>query len=71
MVIAEVSTKRATQGFLVEDNNVVQTLPPDRANDAFHISSLPGTPWSAKDFFDVHHFKLLAELISVNLIAIS
>jgi hypothetical protein len=57
VVIAEVVLRKDSSLKII---NVVQTFPTDRANDA-----LPGRPWSAEDCFDAHHFKLLAELISL------
>ena len=49
---------------------MVQTFSTDRADHAFHISALPWRSWSAKNFFDVHDFNLLAELASINAISI-
>ena len=50
---------------------MVQTFSADRADDALHVSSLPGSAWCAKDFLDVHDGDLVAELLAINLVAIS
>jgi len=50
---------------------MVQTFSPDRADDAFHVSALPGRPRSAKNFIDIHDLDLLAELLSVDSITIA
>ena len=50
---------------------MVQTFPANRADHAFHVSTLPGSPGSAENFIDIHDCDLVAELLSVDPIAIS
>src|SRR5205823_2627502 len=47
-----------------------QTFSSYRADDAFHVSTLPGRSWSAKNFPDIHDLNLFAKLRSVNAITI-
>src|SRR5437879_400314 len=47
-----------------------QTFSSYRADDAFHVSTLPGRSSSAKDFPDIHDLNLFAKLRSVNAITI-
>ena len=44
MVIGAIRRKRATERSFAEDNEVVQTLAANRANEPFHVSSLPRRP---------------------------
>src|SRR5207237_8774369 len=71
VVIAETRTQHNVQEFSIVDHDVRQTFSTDRTDHALDVSSLPRRPWSAEDFFDVHDFELLAELVSVDPIAIS
>src|SRR5262249_28968588 len=50
---------------------MVQTFSANRTDDAFDVSSLPRTAWSAEDFFDIHYRDLVAELLPIDSISIS
>ena len=50
---------------------MIQTFSADRADQAFHVSALPGRSRCAENFFDIHDFDLFAELLSVDPITIS
>src|SRR5215467_4845883 len=50
---------------------MVQTFSANRIDDAFDVSSLPRSPGSAEDFFDIHCGDLLAELLAIDSISIS
>ena len=71
MVIAEIRTKHTEQRLFPVDNDVIQTFSTDRTDHALDVSSLPRRPRGAEDFFDVHDFELLAELLSVDPVAVS
>ena len=73
--ISAITTARdctcAEQGFFTVDNDVIQTFSTDRTDHALDVSSLPRRPRGAEDFFDVHDFELLADLVSVDPVAVS
>src|SRR5262249_19850210 len=71
MIIVKIRAQYPTQGLFIEDDDMVETLPTDRADHALHVSMLPRRPRSAEELFDSHHFYLFSELESVNPIAIS
>src|SRR5262249_1173451 len=48
---------------------MVQTFTANRADDAFDVSSLPRSPRSAENFFDIHCGELLAELLAIDSIS--
>ena len=50
---------------------MVETFSAYRANDSLHERTLPGRSRRTEDFFDVHHFELFSELVSVNSVAVS
>src|SRR5215510_9056971 len=50
---------------------MIQTFPADRTDHALDVSALPRRARGAKNFFDIHEFDLLAELLSVDPITIS
>src|SRR5215471_2520006 len=50
---------------------MVQTFSADRPDHTFHVSALPRRARGAKNFFDIHDFDLLAELLPVDPITIS
>src|SRR5215510_13418576 len=50
---------------------MVQTFSADRTDHALDVSALPRRARSAKNFFDIHDFDLLAELLPVDTITIS
>src|SRR5262249_6812865 len=50
---------------------MIQTFSADRTDHAFHISALPRRARSAKNFFDIHDFNLLAKLLPVDAVTIS
>lgn len=50
---------------------MVETLPPDAANQGFRESILPRTPRRRDHFLDLHPFHAAAALFTVDLISIS
>jgi hypothetical protein len=71
MVIRKVRTQRAPQRLFTKNNHMVQTFSANRADYAFHVSTLPGRPGSAKDFLDIHYCDLPAELLPIDPVSIS
>jgi len=50
------------QRGIVEDDQVIQALSPNCADDAFRVGSLPRRARSRKDFLDSHGFHILPKL---------
>src|SRR4051794_1376693 len=70
MVIAEVRRERAAERALAEHNHVVQALPPNRADHAFHIRPLPGRTRSGQHLLDPHGLDLLDEIMAEDSVTI-
>ena len=60
-----------TQVALAQDEDMVETLSPDRADEAFREGSLPRTLGSREDFLDLHALHALAEGVPVDGVAIA
>jgi hypothetical protein len=58
------------QRRFAEHNHVLQTLTPNRSDDAFHLSTLPRRVWSRENLLDAHGLHLLSEVIAEDAIAI-
>src|SRR5690242_19882582 len=71
MIIGEVRTQRYGAAILHLRNHVVQAFTANRTDDTFDVSALPGRPWSAENFFDIHYRHLTAELLTIDSISIS
>ena len=71
MVIRKVRPQRTAQRLFIKDDHMVETFSSNRADDSFHVSALPRRPGSAEDFLDIHDCHLVAELLSIDPIAIS
>ncbi len=54
MVIVEVGGKNPPQVPLIEDDDLVQALAPDRTDDPFDVRILPGGSGSRHDLLDAH-----------------
>ena len=48
VIIAEIGSKSCPKRFLVDRNNVIETLPADRSNQTLDIGTLPGGSWGSK-----------------------
>ena len=60
-----------TQTGLVEDDQVVEAFAAYRANQTFHVCSLPGSARCGKHLVDVHILNLLGEVVAEDPVAIS
>ena len=56
---------------LAKDEDVVETLAPDRADKAFRVRILPRAAGSREDFLDLHALHAVAEGVSVDRVAIA
>jgi len=71
MVILEVSGEDVSQVALAQDEDVVETVSPDRADETFREGILPGAAGGREDFLDLHTLHALAEGVPVDRIAIA
>ena len=71
VVISEITSQDVTQVALAQDDDVVETVAPDRVDQAFGEGILPRAPGSREDFSDLHALHALAERVSVNRVAIA
>jgi hypothetical protein len=71
VVIAEVASQDATQVALAEDDNVVETVAPDRADKALRERILPGAVRRRKNFLDPHALHAVAKLLAVHLVTVA
>ena len=70
MIIIEVTGQNSFQMTFVQYNDMIQTVPPDAADHAFHEGILPRTSGRSQHLFDAHAFDFPLELDSVNTITI-
>src|SRR6266700_3319838 len=54
MIIGKVVGQDVSQMPLVQDDDMIQTLPPDTPDEPFNIGILPRTPWRNEDLLDAH-----------------
>jgi hypothetical protein len=62
MVVVEKPLEMARQTGLVENDDVVQALPANRADHPFDVGALPGRARGRQHLFDPHGFHLLDEV---------
>jgi hypothetical protein len=56
---------------LIDDDQMVQTLSPDTADDPFGKRILPRTPHRRDHLFDPHPFDSMLEILAINAVAIA
>ena len=56
---------------LAEDENVIQTLAPDRTDQALRERVLPGAVWRREDFVDLHALHSVPKLLAIDLVTIA
>jgi hypothetical protein len=71
MVIGEVVGQDAAQMSFAEDQNVIQTLAADRADEALRERVLPRTLRRRKDFVDAHALHSMPKRRAVDLITVA
>jgi hypothetical protein len=71
VVVGEVRTKHATQVAFVEHDDVVETVAPDRADQAFGERILPGSARCDDDLANAHALDPVLEISTVDGIAIT
>ena len=71
VIIREVAGQDAAQVPFAEDENVIQTVAPDRADEPLREGILPGTLGRREDFIDTQALHSLPELLAVDVVAIA
>jgi hypothetical protein len=66
VIVREVANQDAAQVPFAEDEHVIQTLPPDRADEPLREWILPGAVRRRQDFTDAHALHTLAERMAVD-----
>ena len=64
VVVIEVARQDASEVGLVEHDDMIQTLAPDRADQPFDVGILPGRPRRGQHFLDPHTASGIPESIS-------
>jgi hypothetical protein len=55
----------------VQDENVVETLAPDRTDQAFREGILPGALWLRENFLDPHAPCAVAKLLAIHVVTVA
>jgi hypothetical protein len=71
VIVRNVRSQDATQVWLAQHENMVQTLAPDRADEPFREGVLPRTGRCSQDFPDAHALHAVPERVTVDVIAIA
>src|SRR6185436_16898732 len=70
MVVGEVAGQDAAEVLFAEDEDVIQALAPDRADEPLRERVLPRALRRRKNFVDAHALHAMAELLTVDLVTI-
>ena len=70
-VADEVADEDAAQVRLTQNEDMVQTLAPDRADEPFHEGILPRALGGRQDFTDVHALHSVPERVAVDRVVIT
>lgn len=71
MIIVEVIGEDSPEMTLVEHDGMVKALAADRTDQAFNVRILPRRSWCRDNFFDAHVLDALAEVHTIDAVAIS
>jgi hypothetical protein len=71
MIIVEVGCQDAAQVRVAEDENVIQTLAPDRTDQALGERILPGAVRRGEDFVDAHTLHAVPKVLTVDLVTVA
>ena len=70
VVVREVASQGTAEVLFAEDNDVIQTLTPDGADEAFREGVLPRAVRRRQDFTDANAFEALPEHVPVDRVAV-
>ena len=71
VIVREVGSQQAAQVAFAENQNVIQTLAPDRADEALGERILPGAVRRREDFGDPQALHAVPKLLAVDLVAVA
>src|SRR5436190_1879893 len=71
VIVGEVAGQNAPQVALAENQNVIQTLAPDRADEPLREGILPRAVRRREDFLDPHALHSVAKLLAVDLVTVA
>jgi len=71
VVVREVASQGTAQVRFAEDDDVIQTLAPDGADEAFREGVLPRAVRRRQDFTDAHALQALPEHVTVDRVAVA
>ena len=71
MVVREVASQGAAEVLFAEDDDVIQTLAPDGADEALREGVLPRAVRRRQDFTDAHALEALPEPVTVDRVAVA
>jgi hypothetical protein len=71
MIVVDVARQNAAQVRLAKNENVIQTLAPDRTDQALGERILPGAVRRREDFGDPHALDAVAELLAIHLVTVA
>src|SRR5882672_6390698 len=71
VIVREVAGQDAAQVAFVEDENVIETLAPDRADEPLREGILPGAVRRRQDFLDPHALHSVPKLLAVDVVTIA
>src|SRR2546426_4920093 len=71
VIVVEVAGQDAAKVSFAENENVIQTLAPDRTDEALGERILPGAVRRSKDFVDPHALHSVPKLLAVDLVTVA
>ena len=71
VMILKICRQHTAQVTLIEDDDVIETLTADRADDALHISVLPRGSWCGDDLLNTHLLDTVTEGPAIGSIPVS
>src|SRR5512142_2639200 len=71
MVVVSIRDQYPPQVTFVEDDDVVEALAPDRADDTLDVRVLPGRAWCRHDLRYAHRFDPAAEVRAIRCVAVA
>ena len=71
MIVLEVAGQDAAEVPFAENENVIQTLAPDRTDKALGERILPGAVRRREDFVDPHALHAVPKLLAVHLVTVA
>jgi hypothetical protein len=70
MIVAEIAFENAPQMPIINDNDVVQALAPDTADQPLHVTILPRTLSGDENLLNTHSFNSCRERMTIDSISI-